>query len=318
MSLDADSRRVLEQLADLGVRPLHELTPAQAREQVARSRLPAAQQRPVHRASDVLVPRADGSAMRVRVLCPSTDPNGCVVYFHGGGFVVGAVDDYEALGREIALGTNCVVAIVDYRLAPEHPFPAAVDDAWDAVRWAGRVQSEWTSGGPLIVAGDSAGGNLAALAAVRSRDAAGPPVALQVLIYPVADGDLETPSYRDPENQLLLTRDTMRWFWELYAPDRSVWTSPAVSPLRVRDLRGLPAALVITAEHDVLRDEGEAYADRLRLAGVPVLARRFDGQMHGFLSRYAIQPSARVAFTAILDEMRSCVGPARTISEQRG
>lgn len=302
MTLDADSAEVLRRLAALGVRPMHELTPQGAREQAARMRPVPDASRPMHDEWLRSIPRDDGSSMRVKVLVPSSAPAGLIVYYHGGGWVVGTIEDYQPLCRELAAGTGCSVVIVDYRLAPEHLYPAAAQDAWRALEWAADAMAEFTGRqAPLLVAGDSSGGNLAAVVAQRSRAAGGPAIALQVLAYPVTDCDLDTESYREPENQLLLTRETMRWFWNLYVPDHPSRAHPGASPLREPELAGLPAAIVVTAEHDVLRDEGEAYAWRMRAAGVPVTLRRFTGQMHGFLSRFAAQPSAAAALAEVIE-----------------
>ena len=166
---------------------------------------------------------------------------------------------------------------------PEHRYPVAVDDAYAGLQWtAAHLREIAGSEVPLFVAGDSAGGNLSAVVAVRARDRQGPEIALQILAYPVTDADFERPSYVDPENALLLTREGMIWFWDHYAPDPARRAEPDASPLRTPDLSGLPPAVVLTAEYDVLRDEGEAYARRLDDAGVPVDLRRYPGQMHGF------------------------------------
>ena len=215
-----------------------------------------------------------------------------IVYYHGGGWVLGALDQFDALARRLAERTGCAVVLVDYRLAPEHRYPTAVEDALTALHWtAANLEEIAGSAVPLIVAGDSAGGCLAAVVAQRSREA-GPEIALQVLVYPVTDCDLDRASYLEPENQLLVSRDTMAWFWDHYAPDPSVRTSPDASPLRARTLAGLPPAVVLTAEYDVLRDEGEAYAQRLAQDGVRVEHERFDGQMHGFFMLGDILPSS--------------------------
>ena len=214
-----------------------------------------------------------------------------VVYFHGGGWVVCNLDTHDALCRRIALGADAVVVSVDYRLAPEHRFPAAPDDCAAATRWAvthaaelGADPRRW------VLAGDSAGGNLAAAVALRLRDEDGPRASGQLLVYPVTDHPTAGfESYSAFADGYGLTRDVMTWFWDLYlgeSPDaaRAAALSPQAVPLRAPDLRGLPPALVITAEYDVLRDEGEAYAARLREAGVPVEAERFAGMHHGFFN----------------------------------
>jgi len=175
--------------------------------------------------------------------------------------------------------------LVDYRLAPEYRYPVAVDDSYAALEWvAERLTDIAGAGAPVIVAGDSAGGNVAAVVAQRSRDRGGPPIALQALIYPVTDADVDNASYRAEENQLMLTRAGMIWFWDHYLPDADRRTEPDASPLQAADLSGLPPAVVLLAEFDVLRDEGQAYADRLRDAGVPVDVHVHPGQMHGFFT----------------------------------
>jgi len=258
--------------------------------------------------------RASGGFVPVRVLVPVQRPRGVIVYYHGGGWVIGGLADFDKLGRLLARRTGCAVILVDYRLAPEYRFPTAVDDAWAALRWAGEQRAELTGAGeegtraPLIVAGDSAGGNLSAIMALRARAAGGPPVALQVLVYPVTDCDLESTSYRDPANQLMVSRESMAWFWNHYAPDPEARLHPDASPLRSASFAGLPPAVILTAEHDVLRDEGELYATRLVKAGVPVRHRRFAGQMHGFFTMVDALPGAAAGLdyvAAAIDEQLS-------------
>jgi len=294
MSLDQATTALLEQLAAGGGKPLHELTPAQARDQMAAMRADVPPGPDMASVRDTRV-RVSGGFVPVRVLVPVARPRGVIVYYHGGGWVVGGLDDFDKLGRQLARRTGCAVILVDYRLAPEYRFPTAVDDAWAALRWAdarGREFAAVQAGLPLIVAGDSAGGNLAAIMALRARDAGGPAIALQVLVYPVTDCDLESTSYRDPANQLIVSRDSMAWFWDHYAPDPEARLHPDASPLRSANFAGLPPAVVITAEHDPLRDEGELYATRLVKAGVAVRHRRFAGQMHGFFTMVDALPGA--------------------------
>jgi acetyl esterase len=188
---------------------------------------------------------------------------------------------------------------VDYRLAPEHVFPAAADDAYDALRWAAS-DGGLAGGRPIVVAGDSAGGNLAAVAALRARDAGGPPVALQLLVYPVVDCDLNRRSYHEYDgDELILNRRDMTWFWDHYAPDTAARLNPYAAPLRAPSLSGLPPAYLVTAEHDPLRDEGFAYADRLRAARVPVEHRHYGSQIHAFFT-----------FTGVLDDADKAVAEA--------
>lgn len=299
MALDEASQAVIAAAAAAGRKPLAESTPEEAR---ALSGANRAVYGPGPRMASVAdeVVRGEDGPVRVRVLVPPGDPQGVIVYSHGGGWVLGDLDDFTTLAKLMAVRSRCAVVMVDYRLAPEHPFPAAVNDAWAALRWA-HEHSPRIVGRPvpLIVAGESAGGNLSAVLALRARDENGPPIALQALIYPVTDCDTGTASYLDPRNALLLSRDAMLWFWDQYAPDAADRAHPHASPLRAPDLAGLPPALVLTAEHDVLSDEGAAYAAVLADAGVPVEFEQMAGQMHGFLTMVNIVPGSAAAIERI-------------------
>jgi acetyl esterase len=202
---------------------------------------------------------------------------GTVLYLHPGGWVSGALDDFDVPCRLLAVESRRSVLSVDYRLAPAHPFPAAADDAFAALRRA-------AADGPVALVGDSAGGNLAAVCALRARDAGGPEIALQVLVYPILDHDFETASYREHANTYLLGADSMVSFWDRYVPDRGERDRPDASPLRAPDLGGLPPTLVVVAEHDVLRDEGRRYAARLDAAGVAVTVSYYADMPHGFFT----------------------------------
>ncbi|GAA3568155.1 alpha/beta hydrolase [Nonomuraea rosea] len=297
MSLDEATIQFLKQLGEAGVRPLHEMTPEEAR---ALGGMLGDMYGPgpeMARVEEALIQAEDGGSFGARVLVPAGTPRGVIVYYHGGGWVIGAIDEFDTLGRTLAHRTGCTVVLADYRLAPEHRYPTAGSDAYAALTWAAAS----LPGLPIVVAGDSAGGNLSAVVALRARDEDGPPIALQVLVYPVTDCDLDNASYTDPENQLMLTRDTMIWFWDHYAPDQADRARPDASPLRAKDLAGLPPAVVLTAEHDVLRDEGEAYAERLRQAGVPVEAKRCAGQMHAFFTMVNVLPGSAAAITTVVE-----------------
>ena len=314
MALDQATTALLEQLAASGGRPLQELTPAEARGVMAAMRGEQAPGPDMASVRDTRV-RASGGFVPVRVLVPVARPRGVIVYYHGGGWVIGGLADFDKLGRLLAQRTGCAVLLVDYRLAPEYRFPTAVDDAWAALRWADEHRAELTGAGrpeteaPLIVAGDSAGGNLSAIMTLRARAAGGPPVALQVLVYPVTDCDLESTSYRDPANQLMLSRESMAWFWDHYAPDPEARLHPDASPLRSASFAGLPPAVILTAEHDVLRDEGELYATRLVKAGVPVRHRRFAGQMHGFFTMVDALPGAAAGLAYVAAAIEERLSP---------
>jgi acetyl esterase len=299
MTLDDATRALLDRIAALGAPPTHLLPVADARAAM-RARQARLEPGPrMHVRADVDVP-VDGGRVRMRILSPAPHAPAVLVFLHGGGWALGDLDGFEPLARTLAAATGCTVVLPDYRLAPEHPFPAALTDAEAALRWVLAHRAELaTAGAPVVVGGDSSGGNLAA---VLCRRAAGQglDVAAQVLVYPVTDSDLERPSYRAEENQTLVGRDAMAWFWDLYLPDRERRTDPDAAPLHAPSLAGLPPAVVLTAEHDVLRDEGEAYVDRLREAGVEVRHRRFAGQMHGFLGQIGVLPGSDdgVAFVA--------------------
>jgi acetyl esterase len=289
----------LEWLREQGVPPYYELGPEESRKVLeARLQLLFGEPDPVESVEDV---SADG--VPARVYDPSGGGAG-VVYFHGGGWVLGSLASHDKLCRTLAARSGCTVISVDYRLAPEHPHPAAVEDAWTATKWAAQ---RWS---PLAVAGDSAGGHLAAVTALRARDE-GLPLSHQVLVYPVTDFDFETSSYREHGVDTTLTTATMRWYWDNYVPDGHA--RPEASPLRAPDLSGVAPALVITAECDPLCDEGEEYARRLEDAGVPVVLSRYEGQMHGFFcmpgvidaGREAIDKVAAALRVAQLDEMKA-------------
>lgn len=293
MALDSATAGFLTQMAESGAKPLNEMTPGEARGFGSMLRDLYGPGPAVASVRDETIATADGGSFAVRVLVPEGTPRAVIVYYHGGGWVIGNIEESDTLGRTVAVRTHAVVVLVDYRLAPEHPYPTAADDAWTALRWVTDHVTDLAGAGvPLIVSGDSAGGNLAAVVAQRAHAEGGPAIALQVLVYPVTDADVDTASYVDPANQLLLSRDAMIWFWDHYAPDAGSRANVDASPLQATDLAGLPPAVVLTAEHDPLRDEGEAYAVKLRAAGVPVEHRRFDGQMHGFFTMVNVLPGS--------------------------
>ena len=297
----------MDQLSATRAKPLQECTPEEAREFAAAAAALAGPAPAMRSAHDHRVAVAGGE-ITVRVLVPPQGARGVILYLHGGGWVIGTLDGYETMARKLAERTSCAVALVDYRLAPEHRYPTAVDDCYAAFEWTAARLGDITGRAdvPLIVAGDSAGGNLSAVVAFRARDRHGPDIALQVLVYPVTDADFARPSYTDPDNQLLLTSDSMVWFWDHYLPDIARRQEPDASPLHAADLAGLPPAVVLTAEHDVLRDEGEAYAERLRAAGVPVELRRHAGQMHGFFT-FLLLPGSERGYQQVVKAIRTCI-----------
>ncbi|HWM22067.1 MAG TPA: alpha/beta hydrolase [Ilumatobacteraceae bacterium] len=303
----------LTEMAASGVKPIADSTPEEVRNLTASLAELFGSGPEMERVEDHEIP-VEGGSIAARVLVPSATPRGVLIYYHGGGWVIGGnIDEFDALGRKLADRTRCAVVLVDYRLAPEHRYPVAVDDSYAALEWVNARLAEIAGADvPIIVAGDSAGGNIAAVMARRSRDRGGPPIAFQALIYPVTDADLDNASYTAAENQLLLDRASMVWFWDHYLPDTERRAEPDASPLRADDLSGLPPAVVVTAEYDVLRDEGEAYADRLADAGVAVDRHRHAGQMHGFFTLLMLP-----GHTEAIDQIASSIDthvPANTRS----
>ena len=259
---------------------------------------------------DDLTIEGPGGPLVLRVYRPaSAEPLPGLLWFHGGGWAVGSLASHDPVCRHLASTTPCCVIAVDYRLAPEHPFPAAVDDCLAALEWVSDA-SEQLGVDParLAVGGDSAGGNLAAVTALRARDA-GIPLALQVLVYPVTDVDLDSPSYLEHAVGLNLTRAKMEWYWRLYLAGAD-GEHPHASPLRADDLSGVAPALVQTAEYDPLRSEGEAYSDRLADHGVPVTSTRYDGMIHGCIRMPALTAGALTGLAEIAATLRALGAPA--------
>lgn len=313
MAIDRSTAKFMAEMADVSGKPIHESVPREARSFASKIAELAGPAPEMERVEERFVKGADGEAT-LRILVPFQRSLGVLVYYHGGGWVTGSADEYDTVARKLAERTSCAVVLVDYRLAPEHRYLTAVDDSYMALEWVGRHLGAIAGQEvPLIVAGDGAGGNLAAVAAIRARDRNGPSIALQVLIYPVTDVDFSRPSYLDSENELLLTRDAMIWFWNHYLPEAYRRTEPDASPLHTKNLRRLPPAVILTAEHDVLRDEGEAYAARLQESGVPTDLQRYAGQMHGFFTLLML-PGSELGFQQVVKSVRACIVRARRTS----
>lgn len=282
MALDPQAKALLDALAQLGGPPILQSEPAEVREAMAAMEaMSDASDEEVREVVDRTIP-GPGGDLPVRIYTPvlATEgaPQACLVWYHGGGWVIGDLDTTDGVCRALCGRAAATVISVDYRLAPEHPYPAALDDAEAAFDWVrDHAEDLYLAPDRIAVGGDSAGGNLAALVAQSRRGQ----VAFQLLIYPATDLTNSHPSHEENAEGYLLTRDHMVWFTQHYLGDHDR-TDPRVSPLHAGDLSGVAPAFVLTAEFDPLRDEGEAYAARLEDAGVEVAARRYDGMIHAF------------------------------------
>jgi len=302
--LDADAAFVYKAFQEAG-RPAYEtLTAPEAREFYSQARLVSNPEPPELQSVKPLSIDAPHGAIAARIYTPKTlrKTNGlapCLVFFHGGGWVIGDLETHDVVCRKLAAEGELIVVSVDYRLAPEHPFPAAVDDAIASTKWiAAKAKQLGIDASRLMVGGDSAGGNLAAVVSLAARDGNGPSIAGQVLIYPATDFSRKHPSHREPETSILLTHSVIGWFMNHYlgGADINDWRA---SPARARTLAGLPPAYVLTAGADPLRDEGDEYARRLKEAGVAVTYRHFPGQFHGFFTMGKLLQQANVAASEI-------------------
>jgi acetyl esterase len=311
MAVKPEVATFLDMLQQMGAPPIDEQEPDEVRAAFgALSALGVKEE--MASVTDRTIP-GPGGDIPVRIYVPTTPLGGgdppVLVWFHGGGWVIGDLESTDSTVRTLANAAGMVAVSVDYRLAPEHPFPAAIDDALAAVRWvADNAEELGVDASRLAVGGDSAGGNLAAVAAQQLRDC-GPAVAFQLLVYPVADARLGTPSIDENGEGYFLTKATMVWFVGHYVGSGDP-TDVRVSPFLASDeaLAGLPPALVITAEYDPLRDEGEAYGERLQSAGVETTVTRYDGMIHGFFSLKDVLPDGGVAINEAATALRKALG----------
>jgi len=312
MPLDPQAKALLDQVQALGAPPLNSLSPADARLAAKALAGLSGTAEAVASVENRTVPGLAGP-IPVRIYTPAGDgPFPVLVYFHGGGWVIGDLDTQDGACRALANRAGSVVVSVDYRLAPEHKFPAALEDTYAATEWvAGNAANINADPARIAIGGDSAGGNLAAATAQKARDLGGPRLAFQLLVYPVTDGACDSASYRDNANGYLLTNDMMQWFWNQYVRSTADRLNPMASPLRTRNLGGLPPALVQTAEFDPLRDEGEAYAVRLKEAGVAVALTRYDGMIHGFFGMGSMIDKAKTAISEAATALRAAFAGGR-------
>ncbi|MBI3639040.1 MAG: alpha/beta hydrolase [Thaumarchaeota archaeon] len=260
---------------------------------------------------DLTIPVGSKGSVDIRIIRPAgnNDTLPVVMYFHGGGWVLGDKDTHDRLVREIANGAKAAVVFVNYDRSPEAQYPILTDEGYAATKWvAENAKTINVDPSRIAVAGDSVGGNLASVVTMLAKESGGPSIIFQVLFYPVTDANFDTGSYLQFQTGYFLTRDAMKWFWNSYAPDQTVWKDPHVSPLHASldQLKGLPPALVITDENDVLRDEGEAYAHKLSDAGVTVTATRYLGTIHDFVMLNAItdDPAPRAAIKQANDMLQ--------------
>jgi acetyl esterase len=310
VTLDPDATAVFKAFQEAGRPPYETLSPAEARELYLAARFVSNPEPPELKSVQPLAIPAPHGSIPARVYTPLKlrQANGlapCLAFFHGGGFVIGNLDSHDVACRKLADEGQLIVIAIDYRLAPEHKFPAAVEDVVTATKWiADNAKQLGIDASRLSVGGDSAGGNLAAVVAISARDSNGPAIAGQVLIYPGTDFAMTHPSHSEPETSILLTHSVIRWFRDHYlngAADVDDWRA---SPAR-KNLTGLPPAYVLTAGADPLRDEGDEYAKRLMQAGVPVTYRTFPGQFHGFFTMGKLLRQANVAAREIGDWLKA-------------
>jgi acetyl esterase/lipase len=309
MPLDPQADAFLKEAAAAGAPPLESLPVPQAREFLRTLFAPQGAREPVKKVEDRVID-AGGVKLPVRIFTPEgTGPLPILVFFHGGGWVLGDCESYDTPCRALANGAGCIVLSVEYRLAPEYKFPTAPEDCYAATVWT--VQNAAPLGGDparVAIAGDSAGGNLTAVVAQMARDRGAPPLVLQVLIYPVTNHALDTASYRANAEGYLLTKAGMEWFWNHYLANPSDGAKPYASPLRATNFANLPPALLITAEYDPLHDEGAAYGAKLRDAGVKVVYSDYPGMIHGFFSLGHVLSQAKNLHAEIGRELRRAFG----------
>ncbi len=310
MPLAPEYQAMLAQLAETPAPKMTDLSPTETRE-IYREMRPVNNTIEVGSIENRSIHGPEGD-IPIRIFNPISRRDGqggpgILVNFHGGGWVIGDLDTSDAVCRGMCNAADCIVVSVDYRLAPEHVYPAALEDAYAATCWVADNAAELGGSDKLAVMGESAGGNLAAAVTLKARDENGPSIAYQLLAYPVVDHDMSRPSYSDNREGYLLETELMVWFWDHYCPEHSRRSEPGASPLLAESLADLPPALILTAEFDPLRDEGHAYADRLARSGVAAQAVCFDGLIHDFLATAELFECSRAAFDRAAATLKSAL-----------
>jgi acetyl esterase len=311
-TVEPGTRRFLEQVNAQGGKPLYELPPEDARKVLSGLQAGEDVEKLPADIEDLMIPGGPGDrGVSIRIVRPRgrTDVLPVVMHFHGGGWVLGDKDTHDRLVRELANGAQAAVVFVNYTPAPEARFPVQLEEAYAATKWiAENGESLDLDPSRLVLLGDSVGGNMAAVVALMAKERGGPKIAFQVLFYPVTDANFETGTYTEFATGYYLARDGMKWFWDNYLPTVEDRAQPHASPLRapLEMLKGLPPALILVGEHDVLRDEGEAYAHKLAEAGVRVESTRFLGTIHDFvlLNPITDTPAPRAAIRLATETLR--------------
>jgi len=307
--LDPQISDVLRKAEESGAAPIESLTPEENRANY--ERIAKEQFGPVDEVFAVENRDADGVPVRIYRPIETSEPGRALVYFHGGGYVIGSIETHDGITRALAKRAETVVVSVDYRLAPEHPYPAALDDCWTATKWViANAAGLGIDHARIGVGGDSVGGCLAAIVARRGRDA-GTPFAVQLLLYPTTTSHADALSYSRYQLGYGLTRDAMAWYWKQYIGESDGRTNPDISPAALQDLRRLPRAIVITAEADVLRDEADSYAQRLSLASIETERYEYEGMIHGFLRMAGVVARSDKALDEISETLKTFLDKTR-------
>jgi acetyl esterase len=309
MPLDPQMRQLLEEIQAQKLPPIYNIPIAEARRRLLKMVVYPGLFYDGIETRDLLL-KAPGRTIPIRIYLPSGhSPAPVGMFFHGGGWVTGCLETHDGFCRALAHQSKCAIVAVDYRLAPEHPYPAAVEDAWFATSWIARQAERLNlDASRIAVLGDSSGGTLAAAVSQLARKRGKLGLAGQVLMYPALDHwNAGTESYREYGTDYPLTTEAMKWFWNQYVPDQGQWNDPIAFPSKCPEFKGLPATLVVTAEYDILRDEAEIYAKKLRDAAVSVTLSRYDGMLHGFLIHFPILDKAKAALAEIASFLRACL-----------